>query len=123
MSLGPEDVRRLALALPGAEAGAHMGKADFRVGGKIFATLHADGAVVLKFRPEQQALRVAEWPALFAPVAGGWGRQGWTRLAPGTVEAEMLQDALAAAWRNVAPKRLAKALDEAADDLPGSRST
>ena len=33
------DFRRLALALEGAEEGSHMGNPDFRVGGRIFATL------------------------------------------------------------------------------------
>jgi hypothetical protein len=34
-----EDFRRIALGFEGAEERSHMGAADFRVGGHIFATL------------------------------------------------------------------------------------
>jgi len=63
------DFRRLALSLPGAEEGSHMGSADFRVGGKIFATLASqqEGYGNLKLSPEQQAEFVAERPDLFVP--------------------------------------------------------
>ncbi len=111
------DARRLALALPGATEGAHCGKADFRVGGKIFASLPRDGVVVLKFLAEQQATRIAAWPGAFSAVPGGWGQKGWTRLHLAAVELGLLEDALAAAWRNVAPKRLQR--DLAATSAPG----
>ena len=75
-----EDFRRIALAFPGAEERAHMGHPDFRVGGKIFATLHAPekgtGAVMLL--PEQQELAMEAEPDAFSPAAGAWGRGGST---------------------------------------------
>jgi hypothetical protein len=71
----PADFRRIALSLEGAEEGSHMGSADFRVGGRIFATLAAVklGYGNLMLTPEMQTEFVAEAPDVFLPVAGGWG--------------------------------------------------
>lgn len=95
------DFRRLALALPGAEEGAHMGAADFRVGGHIFATLAAAarGYGNLILTPEQQASFLAEAPELFLPVAGGWGRMGITHIRLGEATEDVLAGALHAAWK------------------------
>ncbi len=101
--------RRLALCLPEAVEGSHMGHADFRVGGKIFATLGAPdatfGAVMLT--PEQQQAFVETYPRAFVPVAGGWGRKGATNVILSGASDKTLLPALAAAWRNRAPKGLA----------------
>ena len=101
--------RRLALSLPQAVEGAHMGHADFRVGGKIFATLGAPdatfGAVMLT--PEQQQAFVETYPRAFVPVKGGWGLSGATNVILAGATDKTLLPALAAAWRNRAPKTLA----------------
>ncbi|MCJ2132348.1 MmcQ/YjbR family DNA-binding protein [Methylobacterium sp. E-045] len=103
----PEDVRALALMLPGVEEGAHMGHPDFRVGGRIFATLWVDEErVVLKFPAEHQALMVEAEPDLFDPVPGAWGRRGWTNLLLAGAEEETLRGALLTAWRCLAPDAL-----------------
>jgi hypothetical protein len=100
--------RRLALSFPGAEEQAHMGHPDFRVGGKIFATLHeaekGTGAVVLL--PEQQELAMAAEPAAFSPAAGAWGRGGSTVVSLADVSDEWLERVLDWAWARRAPKRL-----------------
>jgi hypothetical protein len=103
----PEDFRRLALDLPEAVEQAHLGTPDFRVAGKIFATLSAShGTAVLKLlRPQQEMLCDAE-PDLFSPVPGRWGGSGWTLLQLGAADETTLRSALSMAWRNVAPKRL-----------------
>jgi hypothetical protein len=95
------DFRRLALSLDGAEEGAHMGAVDFRVGGRIFATLASvnDGFGNLMLTPEMQAEFVADAPEVFMPVHGGWGRMGVTHVHLATVNADMLTGALQAAWR------------------------
>ena len=97
----PADFRRIAVSLPGTEESSHMGAADFRVGGHIFATLahDAEGYGNLMLDPEQQSAFVSEAPDLFLPVHGGWGRMGAThiRLAPATEDA--LRGALQAAWK------------------------
>ena len=102
------DFRRFALGLPEAVEGSHFGNADFRVGGKIFATLalEKEGFGVLLLTPEQQAGMVEDAPEIFSPVPGGWGRQGATRVRLSKVPADILKSALRLAWRKRAPKRL-----------------
>jgi hypothetical protein len=70
------DFRRIALSLEGAEEGSHMGAPDFRVAGRIFATLASQdqGYWNLMLAPEQQADFVRELPEVFLPIRGGWGR-------------------------------------------------
>ena len=105
----PAAFRKLALALPETCEGSHMGHADFRVGTRIFATLgHPDDSVgMIKLTPEQQAQLVKRAPKVFAPVPGGWGRQGSTHVRLRTATAKVLQPALLTAWTNIAPRRLA----------------
>ena len=98
---GP-DFRRIALGMAGAEEGSHFGNPDFRVGGKIFATLslERDGYGVLLLNPEQQAGMVEDAPEVFSPVPGGWGRNGSTRVLLSKVAPDILQGALRTAWQN-----------------------
>src|ERR1019366_8536432 len=102
------DFRRIALTMPEAVEGAHFGNPDFRVAGKIFATLalEKEGFGVLLLSPEQQAGMVEDAPELFSPVPGGWGRQGSTRVCLPKVPPAILEAALRTAWRKRAPKRL-----------------
>src|SRR5438270_8954170 len=95
-----EDFRRIALSLEGAEEGSHMGAVDFRVGGRIFATLAAEkqGYGNLMLTPEQQAAFVEERPDLFVPIAGGWGRMGCTHIRLAEANEDVLAGALEAAW-------------------------
>ncbi len=103
--MGPEDVRALALLLPEVVAGAHNGHPDFRIDGQIFATLWVEEErVVLKFDPADQAAFVAAEPDLFTPIAGAWGRRGWTNLDLWDAEEDTLRAALLAAWRRSAPR-------------------
>ena len=90
------DFRRIALSFDGAEEGAHMGAVDFRVGGRIFATLASvrDGFGNLMLTPEVQAEFVGEAPDLFLPVGGGWGRMGVTHVRLTTVPVDVLTGAL-----------------------------
>jgi hypothetical protein len=96
-----DDFRRIALSLEGAEEGSHMGQADFRVGGRIFATLAAAklGYGNLMLTPEQQSAFVEELPEVFLPVAGGWGRNGATHVRLATVNEDVLAGALRTAWK------------------------
>ena len=109
----PDGFRRLALSLPEAIESAHMGHPDFRVGGKIFATLGSPDASygMVKLRPEQQELFMRVAPDVFAPAKGGWGRAGSTLVVLKCAKVATLRDAMVAAWRNTAPKRLAATLD------------
>jgi len=96
------DFRRIALSLEGAEEGSHMGAVDFRVGGRIFATLASvkQGYGNLMLTSEQQALFVDEMPDVFLPVAGGWGRMGVTHIVLKTVSEDVLEGALRTAWKS-----------------------
>jgi hypothetical protein len=96
-----EDFRRIALSLEGAEQGSHMGAIDFRVGGRIFATLasQAQGFGNLMLTPEQQAEFIAELPDVFLPVHGGWGRMGVTHIRLDKAHEDVLTGALRAAWK------------------------
>jgi len=93
--------RRFALSLPGAEEGSHMGAVDFRVGGRIFATLASikDGFGNLMLTPETQAEFVADAPDVFVPVTGGWGRMGATHIRLARANRDVLAGALRAAWQ------------------------
>jgi hypothetical protein len=97
----PDDFRRIALSFEGAEEGAHMGHADFRVKGRIFATLGApDGDHgVVALMPEQQEDFMAMAPAGFRPANGAWGRRGSTLVRLDAVTDDVLEAALSAAWR------------------------
>jgi hypothetical protein len=95
------DFRRIALSLPNAEESSHMGSPDFRVGGRIFATLASAklGYGNLMLTPEQQAAFVAELPEVFIPVKGGWGRMGATHIVLATTNKDVLAGALRVAWQ------------------------
>src|SRR5271166_6080134 len=95
------DFRRIALSFDGAVEGSHMGATDFRVGGRIFATLASQkqGYGNLMLTPEQQADFVAEQPDIFVPIAGGWGRMGATHIRLAAANEDVLAGALQAAWK------------------------
>jgi hypothetical protein len=96
-----KDFRRIALSLEGAEEGSHMGAADFRVGGRIFATLASQdqGYGNLMLTPELQAQFVEELPEVFLPIHGGWGRMGSTHIRLAKANEDVLTGALRAAWK------------------------
>lgn len=102
------DFRRLALRLPEVSEGAHMGHADFRVTGRVFATLGYPraGWAMVKLTPAQQDLYVRALPEEFVPVPGAWGRAGCTNVRLRRVAMAVARDALTDAWRNRAPQRL-----------------
>src|SRR3954462_13475471 len=108
------EFRRLALGLPEATEGSHMGHADFRVGKRIFATLGypKDRFAVVMLTPNDQDLIVRDHPNIFAPVSGKWGASGSTVITLDGATARPIAHALEAAWRNRAPKRLVKAFDD-----------
>ena len=106
------DFRKLALALPETEERAHMSHPDFRVAGKIFATLgYPDKSRgMVKLSPEDQHNFSKDYPAAFIPVKGAWGRRGATSVHLKAADKQTLRKAIDAAWRNTAPKRLAESL-------------
>lgn len=99
----PQDYRRIALSFPGATEGSHMDHPDFRVAGKIFATIWKDGGVVL-LSPDQQAQLVRSNPDAFSPVKGGWGRKGSTTVHLEVADEPSVRRALTMAWKRRAPR-------------------
>ena len=95
------DFRRVALSLPDAEESSHMGQPDFRVGGRIFATLASakQGYGNLMLTLEQQQAFVEEAPEVFLPIAGGWGRMGMTHIRLDAAQEDVLYGALHTAWK------------------------
>jgi len=96
-----DDFRRIALSFEGAEESSHMGNPDFRVGGRIFATLSSadQGYGNLMLTLEQQEAFVEELPKVFVPIAGGWGRMGMTHIRLALANEDVLAGALRTAWK------------------------
>jgi hypothetical protein len=105
----PPDFRRIALSLPQTEERKHMNHPDFRVAGRIFATLAYPNKqfAMVKLTPIQQEDFVASHPAAFRPVNGAWGRKGCTSIILAKTTKRTLKEAILAAWRNHAPSDLA----------------
>lgn len=99
--MNAKDFRRIALSMEGAEEGSHMGAVDFRVGGRIFATLASvkQGYGNLMLNSEQQAAFVEEMPGVFLPIPGGWGRMGMTHIRLAEASEDVLTGALRTAWK------------------------
>lgn len=101
---GEADFRRVALSFEGAVEGAHMGHPDFRANGRIFATLQktegSDRGVLL-LSPDEQAMLVEAAPRVFAPVPGGWGRNGSTHVIFAGASLADLKSGLHRAWSRV----------------------
>lgn len=109
--MSPADFRKLALALPEVEERQHMNHPDFRVQGKIFATLGYPDKTrgMVKLTPEDQHYFSKDYPDAFIPVKGAWGRRGATSVVLKAAKKTILAKAIQAAWRNTAPKHLIEA--------------
>lgn len=103
----PATFRKMALAHDGASEGAHGGHADFRAGGKVFATMgypDRDWAMV-KLTPDQQGVLCAAEPGIFQPVKGTWGLRGATLLRLAAADTTTARSALGMAIENAGEKR------------------
>ena len=98
----PDQFRRLALSLADTEERAHHHHPDFRAKGKLFATLGYpdETRAMVKLTPEQQADFVHDYPTVFTPVNGAWGRQGCTSVQLPKATKAVLEPAVKAAWQN-----------------------
>lgn len=101
------EFRQLALAVPGAVEASHMDHPDFRLGGKIFATLGVPDAEwgMLNLTPDQQRAFLAEAPGVFKPCSGAWGERGYTHVHLPMLTQELAQAALAVAKEKVGASR------------------
>jgi hypothetical protein len=106
----PGEFREVALSFPEAIESAHMHHPDFRVGGRIFATLGYpnENSAMVKLPTDEQKEFVRTGSDVFTPVKGAWGRQGATNIHLPAATLNIVRQALTSAWRNTAPKRLTK---------------
>ena len=108
-SVTADEFRAVALSFPEAQEGRHMGHPDFRVRKKIFATLAPDESWgMVKLTPAQQKSFCFADRKAFEPIAGAWGKRGCTKVNLAAADERVVRQALAAAWRNIAPKKLAE---------------
>ncbi|HTW24469.1 MAG TPA: MmcQ/YjbR family DNA-binding protein [Candidatus Baltobacteraceae bacterium] len=109
MPVTPADFRRIALSFLEAVESKHQDHPDFRVGGKVFATLGYPraGYGMVKLPPKEQVFFIEAEPKAFQPAVGAWGLRGSTIVLLRAAKKSSVQKALLAAWRNTAPKRLA----------------
>lgn len=104
-----DDFRRLALGMPGAIEGAHMGHPDFRANGRIFASLHTrDTFGMVKLSPGEQREFMRRSPAMFEPSSGAWGRQGCTNVRLEAADGPTVRGAITLAWEQAVAKPPAK---------------
>ena len=106
----PNEFRQLALSFPEVIESAHMHHPDFRVGGRIFATLGYpdEEFATVKLTGVDQKEFVRSNSDVFRPAKGAWGRQGSTIVYLPAATIGIVREALTAAWRNTAPKRLSR---------------
>jgi hypothetical protein len=102
----PADIRRLALAMPEAVEADHFGMPSFRVGGKIFCTIHQQPRMMVKLEPEDQRNLAEAYPGVVEAVPGYWGRKGSTFVACEQADESLVATLLDMAWTRVAPARL-----------------
>lgn len=102
-----DEFRNIALDVPGAVEKSHMNHPDFRIGGKIFASLGFPDQnwAMVKLTPQQQRKFTEQAPKVFTPCSGAWGRQGATNVYLGTAKMTIVRDAVEAAAKNVATKK------------------
>lgn len=108
MTMTPAQFRKLALSMPAAVEGSHHDHPDFRANGRVFASLHPDGArAMVKVPPAEQRRLVAERGDAFAPANGAWGRAGCTMVVLGEVGVAELVTPMTLAWQETVARAVA----------------
>ena len=107
MRVTADRFRSLALEISGAIESSHMNHPDFRIGGRIFASLGYpdDKHGMVKFTPEQQRNFLKKAPGMFSPCAGAWGHQGATSVKLTQAKIGLLRTALKMASKNLDAKK------------------
>jgi hypothetical protein len=101
-----DDVREIALSLPGAIESSHFDQPDFRIGKRIFASFPESDRVTVRLAPEHARALVASDPETYIPHAGVWGDRGWIRVVLAFVDRELLADLIVESWYRLANNRL-----------------
>lgn len=113
MDMTIDDFRNAALSMPMATEESHMSHPDFRVKGKIFATIYSmeESLGMVKLTPDQQSEFIQAKPKMFVPVKGSWGVKGATLVRLDAASEGAVLQSIVAAWRNTAPKNMVKEFD------------
>lgn len=100
----PRQFATAALSLPDVVEAEHMGHPDFRVNGKIFASLGApsDEWGMVKLSPDQQQSFIAAAPETFQPCTGAWGRQGYTNVRLKDADTDLVKESQRLAHESIA---------------------
>lgn len=94
--------RAIVLAFAGVEERSHMAHPDFRVGGRVFASLdQAERWGTVKLSPAEQQEFMALHPDVFVPAAGSWGQQGWTKIDLKCATVASVRPAALLAWEGM----------------------
>jgi hypothetical protein len=102
-----EDLRSIALALPGVSEAPHFDRLAFRAA-RIFTTLSADRkSANIRLAPDEQEFKCLMAPEAFKPLNGGWGAAGWTRAELSALDKEELRAAVEMAWKHAQPREKA----------------
>ena len=101
-----DEFRKMALEIPEAVERSHMNHPDFRITGKIFASLGVpdENWGMVKLTPEQQRTFIEKSPDVFKRSSGAWGRQGYTNVYLASAKASIVSTALDAAAKHVASR-------------------
>jgi hypothetical protein len=101
-----DEFRKMAVEIPTAVERSHMNHPDFRVAGRIFASLGVpdENWGMVKLTPEQQRALIKKAPKVFKPCSGAWGRQGATNVYLAIADPSIVRAALDAAAKNIAPR-------------------
>ena len=99
----PNEFRKLALGIPGAIESQHGGHPDFRIAGKVFASLGVpdESRGMVKLSPDEQVSLMEEAPEVFQPFKGSWGTRGYTSVDLEFAGSALLRAALKSASDNI----------------------
>ena len=106
----PQQFRKFALSFPDAVEAEHMRHPDFRIGGKIFASLGAPSNewCMVKLTQDQQKAFLEANAESFQPCNGAWGRQGCTNIKLSVANTLAVRSAVTLAVENVTASLPAK---------------
>ena len=108
----PDDVRRLALALPETSEAPHHERTSFRVAGKIFATLPPHSATLNVLLDEEEARAGAEENPGVVDLLWWGKRLSGVQVQLERADAELVGELLEEAWRRRAPRSVAAAHEQ-----------
>ena len=101
-----DDVRAIALELPGVEEGTSYGTAALKVRGKLFVRLKEDGeTIVLRTDEFERSHLMQSHPKMFY-ITDHYRDYPWVLVRLRAVRRPMIKALIEGAWTRVAPRAL-----------------